>query len=221
MPNLESIIKDPEERSRIKEHCAENYKYIRHAYKQCAGEDIINSFAAVGSGTFTRLMQNCGDYIDMKVIKTSDLDIAKSTVKGKDGNRPSHKNIPLDKLIRYNFLEIFIRLSKDRFIKTGQAADYGEAVDLQFQKYLIPYFGPLDSHIWRKKVLWTEENDLAIKRQYKTLMKLFDKYTSSNRAKRFMSADEFLNMLNESSIFGSDYFGRSEVFPLWNLSIMT
>lgn len=93
-PNIEVIVKDPAERSRVKELCSEHYKYIRHAYKYSAGVDIINNFPAVGAGEFTHLMQACGDYIDMRIMKTTDIDIAKATVKGKDGIKAKHNNIP-------------------------------------------------------------------------------------------------------------------------------
>lgn len=36
-------------------------------------------------------------------------------------------------------------------------------------EYFIPHFRHLDSHIWRKNQFWTEQCDLALKRQYKSL----------------------------------------------------
>lgn len=77
--------------------------------------------------------------------------------------------IPADRLIRYNFLEIFVRIAKQKFIDSKVCTTYASACQKMFDDYLIPSFSNLDSHIWRKKQLWNEHNDLALKRQYKVL----------------------------------------------------
>ena len=52
--------------------------------------------------------------------------------------------------------------------------------------YLKPYFKHYNAHIWRKKSFWTEDCDLAIKQQYKTLQKVFEKYV--NKAQKQVKA---------------------------------
>jgi len=56
-------------------------------------------------------MQDCGDFIDNLTIRIADLDLARIAVKAGD-LKLSHKMIPPDRMIRYNFLEAFIRLSE-------------------------------------------------------------------------------------------------------------
>ena len=77
-------------------------------------------------------------------------------------------------LIRYNFLEIFIRLADQKFLKSGICNNWSDAIDKLMNDHLKGVFIQTDSNIWRKKVLWREENDLSIKRQYKTLQRLFE-----------------------------------------------
>jgi len=74
----------------------------------------------------------------------------------------------MKELIRYNFLEVHIRLAQQKYIKSGLFKTYHEAFKSMMQTYITPQFKAYDSHLWRKSVLWKEENDLAIKRQYKT-----------------------------------------------------
>lgn len=124
---------------------------------------------SVGSAAFTHLMQLCGDYIDGKTMKITDIDIAKSSVKGKDNLKKRTAMLPADRLIRYNFLEMFVRLARQKYIVPKTATSYAAALEMQAREYLIPHFKVYDPHEWRKRVLWTEENDLAIKRQYRTL----------------------------------------------------
>ena len=57
-------------------------------------------------------MLQAGDFVDNKTVAIKDLDLAKAAVKGKDLKKSSSSMIPADKLIRYNFLEIFVRLCK-------------------------------------------------------------------------------------------------------------
>jgi hypothetical protein len=72
-------------------------------------------------------------------------------------------------------------------------------------------------------VLWNENNDLALKRQYKTLLKLYEKYSGRYAvpgAPKFVSPQEFVKMVEDSGVI-SDHFPFKEIFPIWNLSMMT
>ena len=53
-----------------------------------------------------------GDFVDNKTVGIKDLDLAKAAVKGKDLKKSGNKMIPADRLIRYNFMEIFVRIAK-------------------------------------------------------------------------------------------------------------
>ena len=77
--------------------------------------------------------------------------------------------IPTNNLIRYNFLEIFVRLAKQKFIQSKLADNFIDAINMLFDDYLLQHFKQYDSHFWRKNKLWVEDCDLAIKRQYKTV----------------------------------------------------
>jgi hypothetical protein len=89
--------------------------------------------------------------------------------------------------------------------------------------YIKPVFAATDSHIWRAKHCWTEEADLALKRQYRTAQKLFDKYSGKYAmpgAQKFMSPVEFTELIEQSGIV-NDFFTFKEILPVWNLSMMT
>ncbi len=55
-------------------------------------------------------MQSCGDFVDFQTVDNKDLDLARVAVKAQDRNS-KNKNVPTDRLVRYNFLEVFIRLA--------------------------------------------------------------------------------------------------------------
>lgn len=88
---------------------------------------------------------------------------------------------------------------------------------------LAPLFAATDSHIWRKNELWCEANDLTLKHQYKTIQRLYEKYSGRFAlpgAAKFVSPLEFAQMVEDSNVI-SDYFTFKEVYPIWNLSMMT
>ena len=104
------MIKDEDEREKTRALLKESYKYIRDAYKITAGRDAVGNFVSVAASGFTTLCQNAGNFIDNVSMKLPDLDIERVAVKSGD-KKIKNPNIPPDKLIRYNFLEVWIRLA--------------------------------------------------------------------------------------------------------------
>lgn len=170
----------------MKDVLSENYKVIRDSYKYLAGQDCLNNLPSVGGLVLGQFFAQAGDFVDNKTIGLKDLDLAKAAVKGKDLKKTGNSNIPADRIVRYNFLEIFIRLCKTKYLDTKVCDNYTDACNSMFREYFIPYFSQLDSHIWRKHVLWKEANDLALKRQYKTLRTIFEQWTGPNRTKKYI-----------------------------------
>lgn len=143
----------------------DNYKIIRDSYKYLAGQDCINNFPSIGGTAFGSYMMQAGDFVDNRALGIKDLDLSKAAVKGKDIKKSAkNKMIPSDRLIRYNFLEILVRISKQKFIDSKICSNYRDALARLFEEYMWPFYSHYDSHIWRKNELWTEQCDLAIKR---------------------------------------------------------
>lgn len=134
--------------------------------------------------------------------------------------------IPVNELIRYNFLEATIRLIETKYIKSKESKlkTYAEGAKDLFENYLIKAYRPTDSHIWRKNVLWKEENDLAMKKQMVVIENAFRKYSGRfsfpGAGHRNMSPPEFAEMLEKSGAI-NESFPYKEIYPIWNLSMMT
>ena len=102
---VEYLIKDENDRKDVKKYLKSKYKYLRDAYKQTSGEDAKGNGMSIGRNAFSALMQACGDLVDGKTLKLSDVDLGLISVKAADAKK-GNKNIPVDQLIRYNFLEV-------------------------------------------------------------------------------------------------------------------
>ena len=103
--------------------------------------------------------------VDDASLKLADIDLGKEAVKAAD-KKKKPKNIlcPVDRIIRYNFLEIHIRLAEQKFIKSKLCENFLEAMKIYIGDYCAASFKSVDAHVWRKRVLWQEDCDLALKR---------------------------------------------------------
>mgnify|MGYP006113604075 CR=1 FL=1 len=114
-------------------------------------------------------------------------------------------------------------MAEQKFIKSGICKTFFEAVSKMLDTFILPRFQSTDSHIKRVNNIWREECDLSIKRQYRTIQKLYEKYTGRfalPSAPQFMSPIEFSEMVEKSRVV-NDYFTFKEIYPIWNLSMMT
>lgn len=158
--------------------------------------------------------------MDNKTVGIKELDLSKAAVKGKDLKKSVNKMIPADRLIRYNFLEFFIRISKVKYIDTKQCIHFDEACLRLLEDYFVPYFSNLDNHIWRKNELWNEKNDKVLKKLQFVLLAVFDKYIDKKKNKKFITAADFMKLLDDCNIFATE-FGKHEVMSHYFLSIQT
>ena len=74
--------------------------------------------------------------IDQKTLKLSDLDLEFVSAKAgkKTGNNPERQ------LIRYNFMEIFVRLALTKYLKTGVTESAHEALQKLFSDHINGFF---------------------------------------------------------------------------------
>lgn len=136
---MQYLIKDEGQRASVKSLLGNHYKMLRDAYKLTSGQDANGNSMNIGRNAFAQLMQSCGDLVDGKTLNMADLGIAYIAVKAADMKK-GNKLIPADSIIRYNFLEIFIRLADQKFLKSGLATTWYDAIEQLMEKYLKPVF---------------------------------------------------------------------------------
>ena len=110
-------------------------------------------------------------------------------------------------------MEVFVRLAIDKYIKNNLTKSFLEAVTKMIEDHLEPFMEQFDCHAWRKRLLWNEECDLIYKKNMKLVQKLYQTYSGRYAlpgATKYMSLDEFTDMVVSSGVIDDD-FGTREI----------
>jgi len=117
LTKCEKVIKDPEVCARAKSYLKSIYKKIRETYKYISGLQPLGRCMSIGAGTLTEMLHHCTDFIDGRVIKLSDIDLALIACNG--GRKVTTMWTPDKALVRAQFMDVLVRLSFDKYFKTG------------------------------------------------------------------------------------------------------
>lgn len=166
--------------------------------------------------------------IDGKDLKLSDIDFEFIATKAGNKNKPLN---PERWLVRYQLMEIFVRIALHKFFKTQKEVtdpatkltESGSIMKL-FNEYLLGQFKKYDCNKWRVEKLWTKTNDEIIKSHLKTIKRLYEMYSGKHTLPgktKFTSLDEFMVMISNSGILKSGSIGAGEIGSMFNISMMT
>jgi len=170
---------------------------------------------------FSDIIYNCAGLLDSKNVKLSDVDL--EFISTKAGNQFKTRQNPDRQLIRFQFLEIFVRLSIDKHYKSKAVESYDEALFKVFEENVLPYFRKFNSNDFRWQRLWNEPCDIVLKKNLKTLKEIYAKHSGRESVPgepKFMSMNEFIDLVTQSGVI-DDNFGAREIGVLFNLSMMT
>jgi hypothetical protein len=76
-------------------------------------------------------------------------------------------------LIRYQFLEIFVRLALDKYFKTKVVSTHDEAIIKLFDENVLPSFSKFNSNEFRHSKYWNEPCDIVIKSHMNILKDIY------------------------------------------------
>jgi hypothetical protein len=203
---IHKVCKDETELAMLKELIRSKYQGFRESYKFTSGIDPMKDLTSIGINTFSDSITSLNGFIDGKNMMLSDLDL--EFISTNAGEKQSKRN-PEKKLVRHNWIEIFVRLAVTRFVKKEKSArgPY-QAMQIMFELFLDQYFTKFNSNDWRHNVLYTEENDLALKRSIKFLRTLYQTYSgryAQPGGPKYMSLQEFQEVFLDCAIFNENF----------------
>lgn len=116
---LDRKIRDPQDKEAVKDFLRPKYGLFREAYKHLACVAPAGNTPSIGTNVLTELMLRCNEFVDYKLIKLSDVDLA-FVATNASGNKhfPFRADLvinPERQIIRYQFFEIMISLALERF----------------------------------------------------------------------------------------------------------
>lgn len=176
----------------------------------------------MGTNLFSYIVFNCPGLVDHKTIKLSDVDLEFIATKAAGAHFKTKTN-PDRQLIRYQFMEIFVRLALDKYLKTGICRTYDEAIIKMFSENVIPYLKRFDSQEFRLTKLYRESCDKVLRKHMQILKDIYRKAASVDAnpgEDYFMSMNEFVNLVALSGVV-DDGFSTREIGTIFNLSMMS
>ena len=207
----------PEDLEQTKRFCRSIYPYIRDTYKYYSCSNPIVEVWAISQGLFGQIVSTCKicDTIIQDVdysIKASNCDIKfVETLAGLERNPRK----PDRGMIRYQFMEVWLRLTEEKYFKGISTLTMCEAIQQLWEIHLKTEFTCHGQKEWRENRYWSELNDQCLKNYREILEHLYQKHSKKNvkpGQKPYMCLQEFIDLFNEMGLSQIENLG--EQIPL-------
>lgn len=130
---------------------------------------------------------------------------------------------PANSLVRYQFLEIIVRLALDKYLRKKVVTTHSEAVDKLLNEDMWPILCKYDCNKWRWDRYICEEVDLIYKAHRPILENIWSRYSIRLKKpgqKNFMCLEEFSDICTMSGLV-NEFFVAREIDVCFNLAMMT
>lgn len=134
------MMKNFDEQAKIKSFLKTHYRLMRECYRYYAGANPCGIIPCIGQNAFHELVSATG-IIDHAILKLSDIDF--EFIVTKSGSPKLEMN-PERWLVRYQFMEIFVRIAFHKYYKSKLVETQFEAVKTIMNEHLLPYFQKFD-----------------------------------------------------------------------------
>ena len=226
LSRIESMVKNLKDKKKTKKYLRGVYEHLRLCYKamsSLSGNEIFS----IGSNILTDFLYQC-KIID-NLYQLRDLG-----VNWNSANVPLVKNQlfnPGNALVRYEFMEIIVRIAQDRFVRTGICKKINKSVRKLFEEHILPNtityklndISSYNSNAWRNEVYICEDVDIILKVYKPILDCAFLKYSGRKTlpgCKKFMCVEEFSDLCKDSGLANEDISSR-EIYYCFVQSMMT
>lgn len=216
MTRVKGIIKNAKDRKKAKRYLRSIYEYIRLCYKSMSCLSGSEMFS-IGSNIMTDFLYECKLIDNLYAINDFG-------VNWNSANVPQVKNQlfnPGNALVRYEFMELLIRIAYDRFFRNKLTREISSAVEKLFEEHIIPSISmhklndisSYNSNAWRNDIYICEDVDLVLKVFKPILDFAFSKYSGKKTlpgCKKFMSTDEFFELCKDCN-FANETISSREI----------
>ena len=138
-----------------------------------------SSYPALGSLDFADFAVQC-KFLDNDPnvnLSTIDRTFIAATLQV-EGQGARESDIPADKLNRFEFMEILVRLANIKFIETKKIKGFDEATAHLIEDYIMPNYTPEPWQEFREKELWTIDVNDILEANQEHLRKIYNSFLS-------------------------------------------
>ena len=217
---IPKILKNDPDIDKIKDFLGSIYRNIRECYKNYAGISPSNQVFCISKTLFNEILNSVHpSIIDSNLTITAiDLEFI-TTISGVRGGKFN----PTRDLVRYQFLEVFVRLAIHKYFKNNICKSKYEAIYKFFTEDIGNYLNNFKSYEWREQHYFCEEVEYILKEYTAELDELFKlysgRYTMPSMPK-FVSLEEFSEMIAQSGVLKLN-IANKDLGKYFNLSIQT
>ena len=197
---LVKLIKRAEDMASVKELLQSQYLTIINLFKHLSTQSS-NEYPSIGSNVLTEFLNDC-DLLD-EFLNQSDLGVIWNSVIVPKTKQPYN---PGNALVRYEFTELLVRISIDRFIRHKKCKTVTQSVNLLISNHLTSQFALLNTQTWRTEKLLNQKVDILLKAFKPVTESAFKIYSGKKTLpgqKAFMSLDEFRTLCTDIKVIDS------------------
>ena len=213
-----NFIRGQEEQDSLKKVLKENYRHIKATYKVLSAYSG-NEIFSIGSNILNDFLNQCKIYDYLYQASDFGVNLNSTLVQKEKGQRFN----PGNSLVRYEFLEMLVRIAMDRYIRNKIVNSYAQAMKKLIDEHLMPVMKEYKTEIWRNQEYFTEEVDLVLKANKEIFINVFKKFSGKNTLpgkKAFMSLVEFRQLCTDVGLVGENFATR-EIDVCFNQAMMT
>ncbi|CAG9324752.1 unnamed protein product [Blepharisma stoltei] len=215
---LANFVKNPADQEAVKDILKKCYIYIKETYRNLSAYGGSELFS-IGTNVLTDFLNQC-QLID-NFYGASDMGVNwNSAIVPKEKGQIYN---PGSALVRYEFMEILVRIANDRFLRNKICTNIADSVQKIFKDNFLRNMTQMDTNIWRDQKYLCEEVDLVLKAHKPILDAIYKKYSGKKTLpgqRVFMCLDEFRSLCTEGGLV-NDNFASREIDLCFNLAMMT
>ena len=211
---------EDEEIASVKEEAKSGYKTIKAAFKYLSGIGTgSGGVFSIPLNTFTDFAKQV-DLVNGKDIRFAESDTQFLTLNKRSKNTYLNPGVAL---VRFQFLEILLRLAFKRYEETKMVETKSEAVRMMINRNLLPYYGKQNAQKFRDERYWNEEVDNVYKSHVTLFEYLYKNYGGTHMKpgdQWFMTTDELENIFADAELINDQLVSR-DIAVFYNLAMMT
>ena len=159
-----------DEEAAVKEEMRKGYRIIKENYKTLSAIGRVGSVFGIQWLLYNEFVCNKIKLVDGVEIKLQASDLLFKMMNG----RPKIGTVnPSLSLVRFEFMEVLMRLTIQRYFDTKKVPTRGDAVKLLFAEHLNKYSGGINSQLWREGRFWNEECDNIFKANWSLMQHIY------------------------------------------------